>query len=134
MPQENDTLCIAIQMNIKLFEDEDHLAIKACTELCKQLEEHLKEKKYSIPDWLQNGGCDEDWGVYYEAEINDIKLKILFGYYPEDDLEDAILLRIYPYLPFFKSLFKKPKRLSEEIKSDFISFSQNYINTKIFEE
>ena len=94
------------------FPDEDDICLTAGNFVCAKLESHLTEHGHELPDWIQ-GGCDEDWGVYFESKLNETTFEyhICFFPGPQDDTQYQMLIQYHVRLPFLKRLFRKPSAL-----------------------
>ena len=62
---------VAVVVNVPEthFAEKDDISLAAGKYVCTKLEAHLVQNGYSIPARIR-GGCDEDWGVYFESTMN----------------------------------------------------------------
>ena len=91
------------------FPDEDDICLTAGNFVCAILESHLSQRGHSIPDWIR-GGCDEDWGVYFQSKLNETTFEyyICFLPGPQNTTQNQMLIQYHVRLPFLKRLFGKP--------------------------
>lgn len=94
------------------FPDGDDICLTAGNFVCTKLEAHLAQHGHDIPEWIQ-GGCDEDWGVYFESKLNETTFQyhICFFPGPQNTTQNQILIQYHVKLPFIQRLFRKPDRL-----------------------
>jgi hypothetical protein len=97
------------------FPDDDDICLTAGRFVCAKLETHLVQHAHSIPDWIQ-GGCDEDWGVYFESKIDDatIQYNICFFPGPQNAVQNQMMIQYHMRLPFLKRLFRRPPEVLPE--------------------
>lgn len=94
------------------FSDEDDICLAVGNFVCAKLETHLAQNGHSIPEGIQ-GGCNEDWGVYFESKLNGTTYEyhICFFPGPNGTTQDQMLIQYHVRLPFLKRLFRKPAEL-----------------------
>jgi hypothetical protein len=96
------------------FPDDDDIALTAGKFVCSRLESHLVHHGHSIPEWVR-GGCDEDWGVYFESQKHGERFDFAICFFgnPVGEFQDQMIVQYGPLTPFLKSLFKRPTDLGE---------------------
>ena len=97
------------------FPDEDDICLTAGNYVCTKLESHLVDSGHAIPDWIQ-GGCDEDWGVYFESKMDesDFQYHICFFPGPKGTPQFQMLIQYHVKRSFMNRLFGKPIELLPE--------------------
>ncbi|KAA0142988.1 hypothetical protein V6x_16820 [Gimesia chilikensis] len=115
MPEERTDPYVAVVVRIPedYFSDEDEICLEAATYVCTLLEEHLIQDGHTVPEWYQ-GGCSEDWGVYFETILSDEKIEYGIMFFPEEKGAEqrSIMVRYLPWQGFWKSLFFKQPDLA----------------------
>lgn len=106
-------VAIVVTVPDEYFSDDDDISLKASNFVCHQLESHLVQRGHIIPDWLK-GGCDEDWGVYFESLWNETRYQYEIGFWggPEGDPQQQMIIQYDVLIPFLKRIFRKPVHLS----------------------
>ncbi|MFO1094572.1 MAG: hypothetical protein U0992_14895 [Planctomycetaceae bacterium] len=92
--------------------DEDDIWLAAGKFVCSKLESHLAQHGHSIPDWI-HGGCDEDWGVYFESVLNEtaFRYQICFFSCPPDAAQNQMVVQYHVRQPLLSWLFRKRAEL-----------------------
>jgi hypothetical protein len=95
-----------------LFSDDDELCLAACRFVCTRLESHLVQHGHQIADWIQ-GGCDEDWGVYFESQCGGQTFDYAIAFFgaPTGEPQNMLILQYHLKTPFFRRLFKGQESL-----------------------
>jgi hypothetical protein len=112
LPMTESFVALVVTVPEEHFPDEDDICLTASNYVCAKLESHLVQHGHSILDWIQ-GGCDEDWGVYFESQRNGTTFQyhICFFPGPRDTTQNQMLIQYHVRLPFMKRLFRKPVEL-----------------------
>jgi hypothetical protein len=105
-------VAVVVSVPEEHFSDEDDICLTAGNFVCSRLETHLTQSGHSIPDWIQ-GGCNEDWGVYFESNRNGkiYQYHICFFPGPNDNTQNQMLIQYHVRQPFLTRLFRKPPEL-----------------------
>ena len=106
---------IAVKLPGELFSDDDYLCIEAAMHLCFALKRQLLTNGHTVPAWVEDG-CEEDWGVYFESELNGARYRYMIGIYPEQIGDEVNWVQILyePTCGFFRSLFGKKPTIGPE--------------------
>ena len=131
--------CVAVVVSVpeEHFPEEDDVCLTAGKFVCAILESHLMQHGHSIPQWIQ-GGCNEDWGVYFESQLKETgyQFQICFFPGPQNTPQVQMLIQYHLRLSFLKRLFRKSAELSpydpmhETMKLFGCRFSTSRILTK----
>ncbi len=105
-------VAVVVSVPEEYFSDDDDICLGAGKFVCARLESHLIRTGHSIPDWVK-GGCEEDWGVYYESHRDSERFDyaICFFDVSKDEVQREMLVQYGRRIPFLKSLFTKPDPL-----------------------
>lgn len=74
-------VAVVVSVPEEHFSDEDDICLAAGNFVCAGLETHLTENGHSIPDWI-HGGCNEDWGVYFESKLKETIYQYHICFFP----------------------------------------------------
>lgn len=105
----NSFVAVVVRVPDEHFPDYDDICLTAGNFVCRKLETHLIQNGHSIPDWIQ-GGCEEDWGVYFKSKLNETHFDYHIGFFPapENSSQNQMLIQYRVHLPFLKRLFRNP--------------------------
>lgn len=105
-------VAVVVSVPEEHFSDDDDICLAAGNFVCARLETHLTQSGHSIPDWI-HGGCNEDWGVYFESKLKETVYQYHICFFPglNDITQNQILIQYHVRLPFLKRLFRKPAEL-----------------------
>ncbi len=111
-PQEGEPYAaVVVKVPEEHFSDEDDICLQAARYVCSRLEHRLLRAGHQIKDWLR-GGCEEDWGVYYESVFRDQRFQYLIVFFPDERGPEQGLIAVQFHhkgqTSFLKSLFGKP--------------------------
>ncbi len=97
------------------FPDDDDICLTAGKFVCRRLESHLIQYGHTIADWIR-GGCEEDWGVYFESQRDDEVFAYMICFFPDAVGKVQCLMAVQYYLkiPFLKRFFKRPAQLGND--------------------
>lgn len=111
-PMREAFVAVVVSVPEGHFSDEDDICLTAGDFVCARLETHLVQNGHSIPDWI-HGGCNEDWGVFFESKLNETTYQyhICFFPGPQNTTQNQMLIRYHVRLPFLKRLFRRPAEL-----------------------
>lgn len=109
---ENSFVAVVLTVPKEYFHDGDDLCLTACRFVCVELGEHLARLGHSIPNWIQ-GGCDEDWGVYFESMLNGTTLQYYVSFFPSPrgDIQNQIMIQYQVRRPLLRRLLGKSSYL-----------------------
>ncbi|MBI1248640.1 hypothetical protein GC197_12470 [bacterium] len=102
-------VAVIVSVPEEYYSDDDELCHAAGNYVCEKLQSHLVDRRHSIPRWIE-GGCEEDWGVYFESEFNQTRFQYYLCYFPGPVQQEdyGILVQYSINGPFLSRLFGKP--------------------------
>ena len=105
-------VAVVVTVPEEYFKDEDDICLAAGNFVCGQLESHLVQHGHAIPNWIQ-GGCDEDWGVYFESILDETAFRYHTCFFPSplDIPQYQLIIQYHVRLPFIKRLFRRNVQL-----------------------
>jgi hypothetical protein len=74
-------VAVVVRVPEKYFSDNDDICLQASKFVCSRLESHLIGHGHKIPNWVR-GGCEEDWGVYFESQRDGQTFDYAVGFFP----------------------------------------------------
>ena len=125
---------VVVSVPDEYFPDDDDICLTAGKFVCTGLEAHLGRHGHTIPDWVK-GGCDEDWGVYFESHRGDDVFEYHICFFPDssNEIQCQMIVQYRLKQPFLRSLFKKPKQLDAgDVMHDIMrEFGQVFTSSRI---
>jgi hypothetical protein len=108
-------VAVIVAVPEEFFPDDDDICLTACNFVCARLESHLVRHGHSIADWIK-GGCEEDWGVYYESQRDTERFAYAISFFPVATGERQCYITVQYRLKvsFLKRLFRKRSQLGSE--------------------
>jgi hypothetical protein len=103
-------MAVVVDVPEEYFPDGDDVCLTAGKFVCSRLEPHLVRAGHVGADWLQ-GGCEEDWGVYFESQLGTETFDYAIIFFPSDDskLQTRMAVQYHRKLRGLKSWFGKPE-------------------------
>lgn len=118
---------------VSVPDEEDDIALTAARFVCSRLESHLLKNGHAVEDWIK-GGCDEDWGVYYESQRGDDRIAYSIGFFPGiENADNQMFVQYDLKIPFFKAIFRKAKILKsdDQMHETMRSFGKLFDNSRM---
>jgi hypothetical protein len=108
-------VAVVVRVPDEYFPDDDDICLTAGNFVCSRLETHLIRHGHSIADWIR-GGCEEDWGVYFESEFDAERFDyaICFFPVPGDEEQYQMVIQYRRKYPLRKRLLSKPRQLEAD--------------------
>ena len=105
-------VAVVVSVPEKYFPDDDDTCLTAGKFVCGRLESHLIQHGHKVADWI-HGGCEEDWGVYFESQKADELFDYNICFFPDavGKVQCLMVVQYHLKVPFLKRLFKKPRQL-----------------------
>jgi hypothetical protein len=95
---------LALTLAPEFFPEGDDICKFAGTHLAHELGEHLEKNGHKIPSWVR-GGCQEDWGVYFESERQDVRYQYMIMFFPRGDVH-GMAIQYDIRVGWFRRLFR----------------------------
>ncbi len=108
-------VAIVVTVPEEFFPDDDEICLTAARFVCGQLQSHLVDEGHSIPAWI-DGGCDEDWGVYFESQLNESKFEFHIAFFPSP--RDAPQNQMVVQYHLCRSLISRLIRKDTQLQAD----------------
>lgn len=106
-------VAVVVPVPDELFDDDDDdICLKAGNFVCARLETHLVQHGHAIPGWV-NGGCDEDWGVYFASECAAETFEYHICFFPQSTVDHGcqMMIQYHRRVRLWKRLFTKPRAI-----------------------
>ena len=128
------TVAVVVGVPEELFSDKDEICLNASRFVCARLEQHLIMHGHTIDEWIR-GGCDEDWGVYFESKLNSETFDFSISFFPNpvpDDPSSSIIVQYQLKVPFMRRLFGRVSSLEPDhpIHQTMREFAQTFVSSR----
>lgn len=74
-------VAVVVKVPEEYFPDGDDICLTAGNYVCARLESQLSDHGHSVPKWIQ-GGCEEDWGVFFKSHWKDQAFAYSICFFP----------------------------------------------------
>lgn len=126
---------VVVSVPAEHFPDDDALCLTAGKFVCARLETFLLEKGHRIAEWVR-GGCDEDWGVYFETQRGSDTFEYSICFFPtlSHTPQTHMMIQYHPKTPFLRRLFATPHRLDANhyMHETMREFGQTFESSRMF--
>ena len=98
-------VAVIVSVPLEWLSDDDPSCLAAGSQVCSRLESHLEEHGHTIDSWIR-GGCEEDWGVYYESRRDGERPEYTINFFPHytDEGLPQMILQYHPKTPWYRRL------------------------------
>jgi hypothetical protein len=108
-------IAVVVKVPDEYFHDDDDICLAAGNFVCGRLESHLIARGHTIPKWIL-GGCEEDWGVYFESQYKEEIFEYHITFFPSlpNEIQCQLAIQYHLKFPLLKRIFKIPGQLTNE--------------------